>query len=570
MRKNTWILIAILAGALLLRLPNLTGPDMASDDAFYAFRSVGYLDYAAATNRQSTPVTWFDTAQWWQWLSFHDAPPLVFAIEYIFFELFGHSIFVARLPFILAGLASIYAVFLLGRILGDARAGLVAAAALAAMNYHVWISRIGFLDGFLILWIALSLYFFLKATASPSYYLLWGAAAAAGILTKYTFLFMGFVFLTLLLTSHKDAWKNRRFLLGLALFFILLTPILSYNIMMWSTRGHPDAAFSTLLGMQPEDFRGLTRTTGTNPFRIIGVITTIGRQFSPGITGIAILSFFGALIASIRYHQRRKIYIPLLIGTISLLTMLTVIGDHERYGVIILPFVTLIAALEGIRLWDWNGARAQKIIIVAVGLVAALEITFTVQNQLLPAPLLTNPLLPSTTRPRWEGYNVLDSYMDSFYKTFPDPSDIIIFAEAPQLAEYQRQRILTRQKKYGADGPRQKHLVVFDNRMEWMPALWIFERRRLYDNMPIHSLDQFLETISTKGIKGYATFGIEEVTFIIAADTTTLNAGTHHELFDRFLEKLFATAKPIDYIRNADGKISFMIFRAPLLPQTKK
>lgn len=112
------------------------------------------------------PISWFDEPQWWQSLSFHDAPPLVFAVQWLFFRIGGDNLWAARLPFVLVGLLSIFGIFLLGRLLANAWIGLIAAASLAIMNYAVWISRIGFLDGFLVLWIILSIYFLLKPKRS--------------------------------------------------------------------------------------------------------------------------------------------------------------------------------------------------------------------------------------------------------------------------------------------------------------------------------------------------------------------------------------------------------------------
>lgn len=566
-RTELLVLAAILALAFLLRLPNLTGPDFASDDAFYAFRSIGYLDYAAATNRQSTPVTWFDTPQWWQKLSFHDAPPLVFGVEHLFLGLLGDIIFTARLPFVLAGTASILAVFLLGRLLGGTTTGLAAAAALAISNYHVWISRIGFLDGFVALWIILSLYFFIGAQERPSRYLWWGAATAAGILTKYTFLFMGPVFLILLLASQRDAWKQREFFAGLAVLLAMLAPLIIYNTMMWITRGHPDAALSTLLGMQPEDFRGLTRTSNTDLLRLGDVVRTITGQFSIGFGTLAMLSFLGAIVASVRDRERRKQYAPLLFGIASSLLMLTVIGDQHRYGVVVLPFLALFIGLGAGATWksvNLNIKIKMALLVLAI-LLGAWEVVFTVQSQLLPLPQLKHPFLSASVRPGWTGYNTLDQYVASFYRQHPEPSDIIIFAAAPQLAAYQRERILARQRKQSRDAPRQKNLLVFDNRMEWMPALWIFERRRLYDGMPIHSLDQFLETVSAKGVAHYAAFGLQNAVFVIAAEKIIGGADAKGTFFHRFLAELSTSAKPIEIIRAADGGTAFLVYRIPLL-----
>jgi 4-amino-4-deoxy-L-arabinose transferase-like glycosyltransferase len=101
----------IVAAAFFLRLFNLGGQDMASDDVLYSFRSIGLVDYVASINLQSTPTTWFSERQWWQGLSFHDHPPMVFIIQWIFFKIGGINVWAARLPFAPAGTLSVFFLF---------------------------------------------------------------------------------------------------------------------------------------------------------------------------------------------------------------------------------------------------------------------------------------------------------------------------------------------------------------------------------------------------------------------------------------------------------------------------
>ncbi|MDP3727415.1 MAG: glycosyltransferase family 39 protein, partial [bacterium] len=239
-----YALVAALAFGFGMRVWNLAGPDMAVDDALYSLRSIGYVDYVAATNRQTTPVIWFSELQWWQRLSFHDGPPLGFLVQWLSFQIGGDNLLAARLPFVAAGVASIAAVFLLGRLIGGAWVGIASVGAMAVMNYAVWFSRIGNLDGFLVPWITLSIYFFLKAKERPANYVWWGACVGAGLATKYTFLFLGPPFAVMLAVWHRGAFRQRWFWAGCAVLLLLVSPIIVYNVMMWQARGHPDAALS--------------------------------------------------------------------------------------------------------------------------------------------------------------------------------------------------------------------------------------------------------------------------------------------------------------------------------------
>ena len=63
---------------------------MVGDDALYSSRALGWLDYLGGG--QTTPIQWFEKIPWWGYLSFHDAPPLVFAVQRLFFAVFGFNV----------------------------------------------------------------------------------------------------------------------------------------------------------------------------------------------------------------------------------------------------------------------------------------------------------------------------------------------------------------------------------------------------------------------------------------------------------------------------------------------
>ena len=56
--KAVIILISIILLAAFLRLARLDRADMLGDDAHYAFRAIGYLDYLSI-NTQTSPLVWF-------------------------------------------------------------------------------------------------------------------------------------------------------------------------------------------------------------------------------------------------------------------------------------------------------------------------------------------------------------------------------------------------------------------------------------------------------------------------------------------------------------------------------
>jgi 4-amino-4-deoxy-L-arabinose transferase-like glycosyltransferase len=114
-------------------------------------------------NTQTTPVDWFEAIPWWSKLSFHDAPPLVFILQFLTFKLFGISTFTARLPFALAGLGSVILLYFVIKKLYHANAALLGSFILSILTYHVWASRVGYLEAVALFFILLTIYLFLLA-----------------------------------------------------------------------------------------------------------------------------------------------------------------------------------------------------------------------------------------------------------------------------------------------------------------------------------------------------------------------------------------------------------------------
>lgn len=559
------ILGAIIGIAALLRIVNLAGPDMIADDALYSFRALGYFDYIGSLNTQTTPVVWFPESQWWQYLSFHDAPPLVFIIQWFFFKIFGENLLAARLPFVIAGLLAIYFIFLLGKLLVNERAGLIAAAALTIMNFHIWISRIGLLDGFVVLWIVLALYFFVKSQTHERNYIWWGIFTGLGILTKYTFLFMLPLFLVALLWWRREAWRKKWFYFGLVIFLITILPVIIYNVMIFKTRGHFDAALSTMIGQHPEDFKGLTREIKTDPLELTGVFKVIAQKTSLGLAIFILPSLLIFIYQIIKNRHKTSEYNLNLIwlGIFLAITMLTFSGGNDRYAAVILPFVVSVLGLSVYWFWEKLKTRWQRLLMmVCLLFIAGWEIIFAIQNQLVPEPKFIKSSITDTSRPLWLGYNKLEVYVKDFYRRNPNPS-YVVFAKTPQIFSYQFKKV---QSYYEQEVklPQTTELLVFDDRIDWAAALWIFERRRIYEVAAVPSLTNLLDSIDEKYFDKFIEFGFRHLTVIMATNILPHNQSVDSKRIKIFETKLLEAKKPIQEIKNYNGEVIFKVFELPI------
>ncbi len=566
--SSYWVLGAIMAVGIILRAINLGVPDVASDDALYSLRSIGWVDYVASTNLQSTPISWFDTPQWWQGLSFHDAPPLVFAAQRIFFATGGDNVIAARLPFVAAGTALIATVFLLTSAVAGTYAGLAAAGAVAVMNYAVGASRIGLLDGFAALWTACALYFFIKAGTRPKSYLWWGLAAGLGMLTKYTFVFLVPVFCIGFLLWRRRDFRRKWVWLGVGVLFTVLLPLIVYTVMMWRERGHPDAALATMIGQHPADFQGLVRETHALRDAPRAAVKIFTDNFS---NGFRLLFLWGIVAAVFRTRRtknmpERRDLILLGLAFVSGIAIVSMAGGSDRFGVILVPLVAVALGIGISEAWRYAyGWRAWACTIL-IGSAILWEAVFAVQSQLLPHPPLPSPMAIARNRPAFTGYRFLEDYVAGFYREFPEPSPIVIFKDEPQLATLQKQWIEARLG--GVAKPVfQKHLLVFDDRISWFAWVWIFERRRLYDSAPIHSIGQFLEKMDASGGTFYTQLGLGDATVIVADDDLLEREGTQSpDAYVSFTRELAAAGKPMYEIRAYDGRTLFRVFRLSLAP----
>lgn len=108
------------------------------------------------------------------------------------FLIFGESAWSLRLPAVLFGMGSIWAVFLLGREVGSRREALLAAVLLTFSYHHIWFSQNARGYTGLLFWTILSSWLLIRGLREnkPHQWLLYAAASAFGVYTQLTMLFV--------------------------------------------------------------------------------------------------------------------------------------------------------------------------------------------------------------------------------------------------------------------------------------------------------------------------------------------------------------------------------------------
>jgi len=152
------ILYLILAFAFLIRVFNLNSPStMYFDEVYHAFTAKVIMssDAAKAWEWWNTPPAGFA----YEWTH----PPLAKLGMVLGMLLFGQNSFGWRIPGALLGVGSVYLVYLLARqIFNDEGIGLLSAGAFSLDGLALVMSRIGMNDSYIIFFMLLSVYLFLK------------------------------------------------------------------------------------------------------------------------------------------------------------------------------------------------------------------------------------------------------------------------------------------------------------------------------------------------------------------------------------------------------------------------
>lgn len=209
-RRDWLALILITAAAGVLRLLYLGNKSFWTDEG------------------ASFVITHQNWAGFWHTIFTHEANATLYYFILHFWLHLGNSEFVIRVLSVLAGVATIPVIYLVGRRLYDQRTGLLATALLAAHPSHLAYSQEARGYSFVVLFASLSVYFFARVVEkSSAYYFLWYALTT--VLAVYCHSFAALVIAAQLaslafLPAEKIPWRG--LLLSLAAVALFSTPLL--------------------------------------------------------------------------------------------------------------------------------------------------------------------------------------------------------------------------------------------------------------------------------------------------------------------------------------------------------
>lgn len=494
-----YLLIGIFILAVFFRLVRLSSGDPLSDETLYSFRSIGMIDYYGSADHPS-PLQLFDPHYpWWAHLSFHDHPPLVFFVQHVFMSIFGENRFAFRLPSALLGVISVYLLYLIARHLYSETAGLFAAALLAITANHVTVSRLGLQESYVIFFLLLSTYLFLKALQDKRYFVWTGMALGLALLSKYTAMVAIPIFLCYLLMFHRNLFRVKEVWIGGIIAFALCSPIIIYNYELYKSTGHFDLQLSYITKQShPEWDVALGYERSPFSTRIISFIPQLINYNS----WLLLLLFVTSSIVFLYFFWRnpkeairKHAFVFLCIFWTAMFILET--GPELRFLFLMTPFLVLVIGAFLDWLYIVCIERSKMFIYPALAVVFLFEIAYSVNTQVFYYPRGQKPIMYSGLRNEnynW-GYNELDDYLTNELKNrMPANTLKPLYTFIANI----QQKGLSKAEKQGYE--QYPALIIYDENIQIAAKIWIFDRLELYHGWPTISSSTYMEHLQGGGV----------------------------------------------------------------------
>jgi 4-amino-4-deoxy-L-arabinose transferase-like glycosyltransferase len=543
--NNKKLLFAILFLATILRLCFLSRGDVVSDEASYAFRGIGMMDFDEAS-LQTTPWEWTDpNIPFWAKLSFHDDPPIVFLVQHFSMGIFGTNNFGIRFPSAILGILSVWLVYLIGRRLFSEKAGLFSSLFYAVTLNGGYIARLGLMESYVIFFMLLAVYVFLEALKNDKYLLGLGVVLGLAFLTKYTAFVLPIIFFIYLVLHRRDLFNNKKLWIGVGIAVLIFSPVIFYNFKLYQLKGHFDFQFSYLFKQHVAEWQA-------SPGKEIGSLTerikVLPLRFLSSNSWIFLLLFL--LSTGFYCKQWKKMNTltrPVLPITLTILLVFIVfsIGPSYRFLSIMGPFLALGIGFLIDHFYE-SYSNYRKFIYIFLAGIVIFEIFYFCNNLIAYYPIGPRYWLSSPIRSESSnlGYNELDDFLNVELK-----------GRAPALTFESRYDFLEQAKKQGIEKASQENksfypaLIIYGGQWSGMAKLWVLEKRHIYEGWPIVSVQDYFSYLQKNGFDYFDRSGFSVRYFIwpakdVAGDIEkSLMQGEREMIYNKRGEEVFEIYK---------------------------
>ena len=554
-----FFLLFCFAAVFLLRIFPISAGDLTSDNALYAFRALGWFDYV---DNYGVPIYWFTSIPWWTHLSFVDKPPLVFFFEHIFFKTFGDSIVVAKLPFVLFGLLSVWAMYFFVRKLKNARTAILAALILGVSSFATWAGLSGYLEGIELFFVLMTFFvalLYLRSDHNPRYLWMTALFFALSLMTKYTSIFL-FPVLFLLFYRYRSRPVDFSkaldvFTIAAQIFVVVLLPVIIYNFFLFKTRGHFDSSLSAMMGIYSNDF-GASNFLSPH-ISLANLKEFIVIIFQTTSIPLSIIFLTSLLVLSIKMIRKQANLLEeaLCLVLWCSIVMFLFLSPAARYLPITIPFFSLAAAMFLIDMEDKTKTRNKKMFfrLVVVG-VLGFEIFFNINTNMLTHPTGATSLYYSQLRQENVGFNQLDIFLKKIAEEKFSQNTLIKKINSSKELFVNSQEIASHEIA-----------IIYDARIDWFATVWYLERYNIYYRIPVLSSETPFGALFTYSTSSLATMypNLHKVYFIAPLNDRVMDrekmTRPHYFPLDSVEDHLSKTY-PREVIRDRNGISAFEIF----------
>ncbi len=322
------------------------------------------------------------------------------------FLVFGDSVWSLRIPAVIFGVGSLWALYLFGREVTSTREALLSVALLAFSYHHIWFSQNARGYTGLLLFTLLASWIFLRGLheSLPQTWLLYAIVAALGMYTHITMLFViighFIIYIISLFHRHKETWRGR-----------LIGGILGFGLTGFFT-------FQLYALVLPQIFYSVvseksTVTAWNNPFwTFLEFVKGLEISFGGSFAAIAAILVFG--IGTVSFIREKPAVIGLLfLPAIICIVVVTVVANllYPRFLFFAIGFGVLVTVRGTMLLGDVAGRllRLRPTISISIGTTLCAVLIFAAAISI---PLAYGP------KQDYEG-------AFSFVKKMKEPGDII-------------------------------------------------------------------------------------------------------------------------------------------------
>ncbi len=529
--------------------------DYSSDSSLYSVRAYGWTDYMG--NGQKGPVQWLGHSTWWSGLSFQDAPPVVFALEYVFFRIFGGETSSAQILFLLSGVMIFCSIYYCISKIKDTETALWASTAFAVSSYALWSSIGGNLEGVQSLFVVLHFFTTVLFIKYRNNKYLYSAVAfmALALMSKYTSIFIIPSFFISLYIGKRysdgaletSSKKNAKYFFSTLLFLVIISPTLIYNFHLYNLRGNFDTALSAMVGMDNELNRSINFDFVGSLFEIVRVL------FQTSSFPYIFVCLVGFLFLIVKSQNKKADYFEesIIVYASMFFIMLGFMGGGVRWLPLSIPFLAMAFSLLVLEIK--KNYRSKVVLILAV-FILLFEFSYSINTNLLLNSIGKVGVFSSSTRNSSYGFNELEKYLNNE------------LAPLPKI--YRASKVSELEVLPPAVGDSNTKIIMYDGRINWFATWWYLEKYRIYYKISVFSYDNGgirNLVIPRNSIDKSSLIGSGKTLYLIeAVDVGVMNADHSSSLSDRlkaFSDELRRKNTPYVDIISPHGRVSFRVYK---------